>query len=258
MKRIVVANQKGGVGKTAAAINVAAVLARSHRVLAIDIDPQFALTRQLGVAPGETTLVEVLSGAPAASALVRLDELGLSLLPARRDLAEVEQALVTQSGREWFLAQALDELADDFDVAVIDTPPNLAQLTINALVIADVVLVPISLEDEGAAQGLVELEARIGELERVRRIGGRLPRPRLLPFYNRSNPRKRQETMVTAQAIVEALSSVDVEAAPTRIPDRVAVQHAAIARVPLVAYRRDHAAAMAFEQLATDVLAAVA
>lgn len=68
MKRIVVANQKGGVGKTAAAINVAAVLARSQRVLAVDIDPQFALTRQLGVVPGEATLVEVLSGAPAASA----------------------------------------------------------------------------------------------------------------------------------------------------------------------------------------------
>ena len=141
---------------------------------------------------------------------------------------------------------------------MIDTPPNLAQLTINALVIADIVLVPISLEDEGAAQGLVELEARIGELERVRRIGGQQPRPQLLPFYNRSNPRKRQETMVTAQAIVEALSSVGVDAAPTRIPDRVAVQHAAIARMPLVAYRRDHAAAMAFEQLATDVLEAVA
>ena len=81
MKRIVVANQKGGVGKTAAAINVAAVLARSQRVLGIDTDPQSASTRQLGVVPGETTLVEVLSGAPAASALVRLDELGLSLLP---------------------------------------------------------------------------------------------------------------------------------------------------------------------------------
>ena len=141
---------------------------------------------------------------------------------------------------------------------MIDTPPNLAQLTINALVIADILLVPISLEDKKARLRGWSTRGSYGELERVRRIGGQQPRPQLLPFYNRSNPRKRQETMVTAQAIVEALSSVGVDAAPTRIPDRVAVQHAAIARMPLVAYRRDHAAAMAFEQLATDVLEAVA
>ena len=108
MKRIVVANQKGGVGKTAAAINVAAVLARSQRVLGIDTDPQFALTRQLGVVPGRPRSSRSCPGRRLRTALVRLDELGLSLLPARRDLSEVEQALVTQSGREWFLAQALE------------------------------------------------------------------------------------------------------------------------------------------------------
>jgi chromosome partitioning protein len=255
MKRIVVANQKGGVGKTTTAINIAVVLARSHRVLAVDMDAQFALTRQLGITPGATTLVEVLSGrAPTRAAIVHLDVLGLAVLPARRDLAEVEQALVTQAGREWFLSQALDEVADSFDIAVIDTPPNLAQLTVNALAIADLVLAPINLEDEGAAQGLVELQARMGELERVRRLA-RLPaKPPLLPFYNRSSQRADNETRLSAQAITQALEGLGMRAARTRIPDRVVVQHAAIARVPVVAYRPDNIASTSFARLADDVL----
>ena len=255
MKRIVVANQKGGVGKTTTAINIAVVLARSHRVLAVDMDAQFALTRQLGITPGATTLVEVLSGrAPTRAAIVHIDVLGLAVLPARRDLAEVEQALVTQAGREWFLSQALDEVADSFDIAVIDTPPNLAQLTVNALAIADLVLAPINLEDEGAAQGLVELQARMGELERVRRLA-RLPaKPPLLPFYNRSSLRADNETRLSAQAITGALEGLGMRAARTRIPDRVAVQHAAIARVPVVVYRPDNIASTSFARLADDVL----
>jgi chromosome partitioning protein len=260
MRRVVIANQKGGVGKTATAINVAAVLAHSTRVLAVDLDPQFALTRQLGITTSGSTLVQVLSGEPARDAIVRLDKLGISVLPAHRKLSEVEQALVTQSGREWFLAQALDELADEFDVAIIDTPPNLGQLTVNALVTADLVVVPISLEDEGAAQGVIELEARIGELERVRKIGGRQPRPGLLPFYNRSETRHdgdgRRERMVSALMITEALSDLGIKPATTRIPDRVVVQHAAMARQPITVYRPDHLAAAAFRNLADELQAA--
>jgi len=94
----------------------------------------------------------------------------LSVLPARRDLAEVEQALVGRAGREFFLRDALEPVAGEFDTIVIDTPPNLGQLTINALVLADVVLAPVSMEDEGAAQGLVELRARLQDLARVRKL----------------------------------------------------------------------------------------
>jgi chromosome partitioning protein len=259
VKRIVVANQKGGVGKTTAAINLAVVLARQRRVLAVDVDPQFALTRQLGIIPGETTLVEVLAGrASTSAAIVRLERFGLDVLPARRDLAEVEQALVTQAGREWFLSQALEEVADHYDLALIDTPPNLAQLTVNALAIADLVLAPINLEDEGAAQGLVELRARMGELERVRRLARLEPQPPLLPFYNRSSQSAGVETRISAQAISDALEELGMRPARTRIPDRVAIQHAAIARVPVVAYRPDHAVSVAFEQLAADALAEAA
>jgi cellulose biosynthesis protein BcsQ len=100
---------------------------------------------------------------------------------------------------------------------VIDTPPNLAQLTVNALAIADLVLAPINLEDEGAAQGLIELQARMGELERVRCLA-RLPaKPALLPFYNRSNQRAEDETRLSAQAITEALEDLAIRAARTRI-----------------------------------------
>jgi len=87
------------------------VLGVTSRVLAVDVDPQFALTRQLGAVTDGPTLVEVLSGASEpAEALLDLPAVNLTLLPARRELAEVEQALVTQAGREFFLDNALAEV----------------------------------------------------------------------------------------------------------------------------------------------------
>jgi chromosome partitioning protein len=141
-----VAAQKGGVGKTTTAINVAVLLARrSERVLLVDSDPQSTLTRQLGLdAPGfGVSLVDVLAGRVVPRDAIVAGVHGVDVIPAARELAGVEMSLVAELGRERFLADALAPVLGGYDVVVIDTPPNLGLLTVNALVCADIVLAPV-------------------------------------------------------------------------------------------------------------------
>src|SRR4051812_41524940 len=114
---VTVAQQKGGVGKTTTALNLAAELRRcDRRVLAVDLDPQFALTRQLGITASELpiTVVDVLAGRVPAPEAVVGDVHGLSLLPAHRDLWAIELALVGEIGRERFVADALEQVHRQF------------------------------------------------------------------------------------------------------------------------------------------------
>ena len=256
MRTVVVANQKGGVGKTTAALNLAALRARRERVLAVDVDPQFALTRQAGIVPTDETpsLVDVLArGLPAVEAIVDAPAVpGLKVLPAWRQLAEVEQALVSRSGREFFLRDALQAVSDQYDTIIVDTPPNLGQLTINALVIADTVLAPVSVEDEGAAQGLVELTSRLGELERVRLLAQLPARPQLWVVANRAPVgllRRRAD-----RAIMRALDGLGVQRSHTRIPSRALVHQAAIDRIPVAVGQPDSDVARAIDALGVEML----
>jgi chromosome partitioning protein len=174
---LAIANQKGGVGKTTTAINLGAGLgALERRVLLVDCDPQGNATRGLGARAEPPHLYHAMVGEVPISAAVRPSGFpNLDLVPAQRDLVGIEVELVGEAGWEQRLKQVLAEVAGRYDTILLDCPPSLGHLTVNALVAADGVLVPLQCE-YFALEGLSELLATIqriqGGLNRRLQIAG--------------------------------------------------------------------------------------
>lgn len=167
MRVIAIANQKGGVAKTTTTHTLGVALARrGRRVLLVDLDPQACLSFSAGLDPDslELSVHDALVGRnKLADAIVATGELDLA--PATIDLAGAEQQLLTRTGRDFVLREALADIAADYDIALLDCPPSLGVLTVNALTAADEVIVPLQCEAL-SHRGVAQLLDTIAEVRR--------------------------------------------------------------------------------------------
>ena len=251
MKRVIaIANQKGGVGKTTTAVNLAASLAATRRrVLLIDLDPQGNATMGSGVNKAQLTLsaCEVLLGeCDLASALLTLEHGGFALLPANQDLTAAEVRLLTLPiGRENKLRQALAPKRDDFDVILIDCPPALSMLTVNALVAADSVLIPMQCE----YYALEGLSALLSTVEQIRDAAN----PRLSiegVLRTMFDPRNNLANEVSAQLITHFADKVF----RTVIPRNIRLAEAPSFGKPALFHDKESRGALAYLALAGEMI----
>jgi chromosome partitioning protein len=239
------ANQKGGVGKTTTAINVAACLAEAgERAVVVDLDPQANATSGLGMRANGTSTYDLLDGAPLTELAKPTAFANLYLVPSRPELAGAAVELSNREGGDRFLADALRH-AEGFDFVLLDCPPSLGPLTVNALAAADRVIVPVQTEYY-ALEGLAQL------VQSINLIKARL------------NPRLELAGVLLTMADSRTRLSADVEAEVRRhfgglvfdavVPRSVRVAEAPSHGLPVTHYDRRSRGAEAYWKVAMELV----
>lgn len=245
-----IANKKGGVGKTTTVVNLSAYLAgNGRRVLVVDLDPQANATSALGYDKNQmqpSTYHLLLDQAPVARVRLRQEEFQLDLLPSHPSLAGAEIELVQAIGREYRLQRALQEAADEYDYILIDSPPSLGLLTINALTAArDGVLIPVQCEYL-PLEGLSQLTQTIHLVQEYLNPSLHIRGVMMTMYDSRTN--------LSRQVVEEVRRHFPNKVFRTIIPRNIRLSEAPSFGRPINYYAPQSPGAMAYRLLATELI----